>query len=326
MKPKRLSEVRALIAQPEFQDWWRRLLGSREQAAAAQERYDELLSQVTLMDFRAELTQKNAIDTLYQAGECEDSAANMLVTATELENRSFSALADFEEQRFKTSELWYRLGAAEKNLQEKKELHERQKSKRTEAELKLAEKHHRTTGEEYEREMARKNRLWDEVERIWAMSAEVSLLLTEQRARGKKIRRQAEALFQAAEERKRKARELRAEADRASAAVDQAHRQLDALLKEAREQFGCASGTDFLYFRHRDNQKLAFCVALVDDADSYNVEVKPLSVYVVDRQRGVAFLEPARHEASSVEDGDRRFEQYFLTGRKGEVRTGGSAR
>src|SRR5688572_23479361 len=115
MKPKRLSEVRALISQADFQEWWAQLVKSREEARAAQERYDELLSQNTLMEFKAELTQKNAIDTLYRAGECEDTAANMLFEATGLENRSYRVIADFEEQRYKVSELWYRLGAAEKD-------------------------------------------------------------------------------------------------------------------------------------------------------------------------------------------------------------------
>ena len=49
-------------------------------------------------------------------------------------------------------------------------------------------------------------------------------------------------------------------------------------------------------------------------------KVKPLAVYQVDRSRGVAFLEPARASAPSLEEGDRRFEDYFLKGRKGEVR------
>ena len=55
-----------------------------------------------------------------------------------------------------------------------------------------------------------------------------------------------------------------------------------------------------------------------------NVEVTPLSVYSVERQRGVSFLEPAREKAPSTEEGDKRFEEYFLTGRKGEVRSAGA--
>lgn len=324
MKAKRLSEVRALIALPEFQDWWAQLNAARAELSSAQERYDELLSQTTLMEFRAELTQKNAIDTLYRAGECEDSAANMVVEATELENRSFRGVADFEEQRFRVSEIWYRLGATEKNLDEKRELHAKQPSKRTEAELKAAEKAHREAADEYERETARKNRLWEEVERIWTKGAEVNLLVAEQRSRGRKIRREAEGLFALAEERKKKGRALKAEADAANAAVEAARAKIQRLLERAHDQFGCAAGWDFLYFRQKENPKQAFCVPLIEDSDHYNVELKPLSIYSVEPQRGVGFLEPARAEPPSNEEGDRRFEEYFLTGRKGEVRSAGA--
>ncbi|MHB8877850.1 MAG: hypothetical protein ACYC8T_29505 [Myxococcaceae bacterium] len=324
MKPKRLSEVRALVEEPEFQQWWAELVSARAGTAAAQGSYDELLAQTTLMEFRAELTQKNAIDTLYQAGECEDSAAGMLFEATELENRSFRVIAEFEEQRFKVSDLWYKLGASEKALEEAREAQTKHPGKKSENELKNTERSQRTAQADYERETARKNRLWEEVERIWAKSAEVSLLVAEQRGRGRKVRKEAEGLFALAEERKQKSKQLRAEAEKAAAAVTGAQARNKELLDQARERFGCAAGSDFLYFRQKDNQKLAFCIPLVEDHDSYNVEVKPLSIYSVERQRGVSFLEPARADSPSTEEGDRRFEEYFLTGRKGEVRSAGA--
>ncbi len=319
MKPKRVGEIRALIAQSEFQDWWKELVSAREQRRTANERYDELLSQTTLLEFRAELSQKNAIDTLYRAGECEDDAANMVFEATELENRSFRAIADFEEQRYKVSELWYRLGAAEKLVEDKREQLGALRTKKAEGELKDAERALRAATDDYERETARKSRLWEEVERIWSKSAEVSMLVAEQRVRGKKTRKEAEELFALAEERKKRSHELRAEAEGAAAAVEATEKRIRQLLDQAKETFGCAAGTDFLYFRHSDQQKLALAVALVEDHESYNVEVKPLSIYLVDRQRGVAFLEPARGESASPEEGDRRFDEYFLTGRKGDA-------
>src|SRR6185369_135828 len=115
---------------------------------------DELLAQVALMEFRAELTQKNAIDTLYRAGEHEDTAANMLFEATELENKSFKGISDFEEQRVRASELWYRLGAAEKKLEEARE------QKRSESDLRSVERALKAVSDEYERENNRKTRAW----------------------------------------------------------------------------------------------------------------------------------------------------------------------
>lgn len=313
MKQKRLSEVRELVASTDFQGWWNQLVEARTTLADATARYDELLGQVTLMEFRSELTQKNAIDTLYRAGEHEDSAANMLVDATDMENRSFRGVSEFEEKRFHVSELWYRLGAAEKALEEARD------KKLPEPEMKALERARGSAAQEYEDETKKKNRMWDEVERLWAKSSEVSLLMAEARALGKKVRREAEGLFALAEDRKSRAKSLRTESTEASATVESARARVATLLAQAKERFGCAAGTDFLYFRVRDDQKHALALGLIDDAENYNLEVKSLALYVVDRQRGVGFLEPAKHAASSAEEGDRRFESYFLTGRKGQA-------
>jgi len=317
LKQKRLNEVRALIASADFQAWWAQLTAARTALKESEGRYEELLGQTTLTEFRAELTQKNAIDTLYRAGEHEDVAANMLFEASELENKSFKFVADFEEQRIRASDNWYRLGAAEKRLEEARD------KKRTPAELATLERGVRQVADEYSSEDGRKARLWDEVERLWARCAEVSLGVAEQRALGKKVRRNAEELFGVAEERKQRTKDLKAETEAAALAVEGARARRSGLLEDAREKFGCSVGTDFLYFRHRDDPRFAWCVALLEDREGYNLEVKPLSVYQVDRTRGVAFLEPARALPLSQEEGDLRFEEYFLKGRKGEVRAQG---
>jgi len=293
MKPKRVDEVVALIAQPEFQSWWAELQRARAELKTAQQRHEEMLSEASLTEFKAELLQKNAIDTLYRAGECEDAAATMMFEGTELENRSFRAVSDFEEQRFKVSDFWYRLGTAEKLLDERRETLASARTKKSETDLKGAEQAHRVAREEYDRETARKNQLWEEVERIWAKSAEANLLVAEQRVRAKRIRREAEALFALAEERKQQSGILRAEAERASALSQTTETALRAVLDQAQREFECSAGTDFLYFRYKDDQKLALCVSLIEDRDNYNVVLLPLSIHRVGRQRGVAFLEPS---------------------------------
>lgn len=340
MKAKRLSELKDLLAAGGFTAWWSEYQKSVSAEKDAQARYDELLTQSNLMDFRAELAQKNAIDTLYRAGELEDSAANMLAEAQELENRSLELVGNFEELRFKVSEIWYRLGGAERKLEEEKDglakakaaleaapgpqkAEHRTRLTHAEAALKHAEREHRVIHEEYERESQRKTRLWDEVERMWGRTFEISLVVAERKAEGKKIRKNAERLFKEAEERKERAKQLRAEAEDASRARDTAdHRRTD-LLGEARDKFGCVAGEGFLYWREKENQKSAYAVALIEDHEGYNLEVAPLHAYAVDRQRGVNFLEPARSGlVATDEEGDRRFERYFLEGRRKKPREG----
>src|SRR5512138_325742 len=116
MKARRLTEVRQLLASPEFKGWWETLVKARQGRDDAQERHEELLSQAMLMDFRAELAQKNAIDTLYRAGELEDTAAKMQAESQALDNASFKVVADFEGQRIHASEVWYRACAAERRV------------------------------------------------------------------------------------------------------------------------------------------------------------------------------------------------------------------
>lgn len=314
MRARRLDELRELVASPEFQAWWRELVAARIALADAEAHRDEQLAQLTSVEFRAELSQKHAIDTLYRAGENEDAAARLLAEAETLENRSFPGVAAFEEQRYRVSELWYRLGALESQLEHAKE------SKQAAAQVLTLERQRQAAADEYERELARKNRLWDEVERLWAKSAEVSLLRSEQQLQARKVRREAESLFALAEERKRRAQALRGECDAAAGAVDAARAKLEAARTAAVDRFGALVGTDFLFFRHLVDSRHAYAIALVEDTEHYNVEVRPLAVYSVEHRRGVGFLEPARASAPSADEGDQRFETYFLHGRKGEPR------
>ncbi|MBI5548832.1 MAG: hypothetical protein HY901_33535 [Deltaproteobacteria bacterium] len=337
MKARRLNEVRQLASSPEFKGWWDGLLKVRQARDDARERHEELLSQAMLMDFRAELAQKNAIDTLYRAGELEDSAAKMAVEAQELDNTSFKVVADFEEQRIHASEIWYRACAAERQAEALREdvaarrqrlaapLGPAQKKEieaeiaRVEAELKRVERAHVQLSQENERELAVKNRLWDEVEKIWARSMELALLMTERRTQGKKVRVEAQRLFKQAEDRKQRAHKLREEADTIAREQEAAEAKLAESLKQAGERFGCAQGDEFVYLRQKESPRRAWCVALVDDGQSYNIEVKPLAVYSIDQKRGVEFLEPAVEVRNSDAEGDRRFEEFFLTGRKGRA-------
>ncbi len=314
MKARRHQDLKELVASPEFQAWWGAYLQARHALAEAEARRDELLAQLNLMEFRAELTQKNAIDTLYKAGEHEDASARLLADAETLENKAFPGVAAFEEERFKASEAWYRLGAAEKALDEAKDRNA------PADELSALKKKHAQASDEYARENARKQRLWDEVERLWMQGAEASLLTAEQKVLARKVRRGAEHLFGLAEDRKKKAQALKADAEAAATAVEAARARLEAALAQAREQLGAAVAEDFLYFRYRDDQRHAWAVSLVEDHESYNLEVKPLVIYSVDRHRGVSHLEPAKVHTASAEESDRRFEEYFLKGRKGNAR------
>jgi hypothetical protein len=318
MRPVRLSDLTSLVSQPEFQGWWSQLQAAHEALARSRERHHALLREAALTGFNAELAQKTAIDTLYRAGETEDAAATLNFEANEAENSAFQLVSQFEDLRIHVSDLWYRLGALEKSMEEKQEEASRPGAgRKAEESLRAVVRAHQACNEEYERLAERKRELWERVEALWGRQAETSLKMAELKVRGRRIRKDAEEGFQRAEKLKLETEKTRAAAEAASNEVSAARTTIDRLLHEATERFGCAAGEDFLYFRQKDNQRWAYCLALVNDTDSYNVEVKPLSVYSVEQKRGATFLEPARERPASTEEGDRRFEEYFLMGRKG---------
>jgi len=347
MKVHPLPELREIVQSPEFTGWWTEFVRAGVELGETTRRAEELMGQAAVMDLRAELVQRTAIDTLSRASELENEAARLAVEAQELENRSMELLVNYEEARFKVSDFWYRLGAAERVLEDRREALEAEgerpeeptrtprtdlradlrarlgfkDSQSKENQLKQAERAYISLREDYERESVRKGKVWVEVERIWARTFELTLLMAERRSEGPRLRRESERLFKEAEDRKQRAKQLRQEADAAAAEHQKVVGRRAVLLAQAGQRFDCVAGERFLYWRQNEKDRSAFALALCDDAETYNVEITSLAIYSVSRQRGVGFLELARDGmVATEEEGDRRFEQYFLGPRKGRTR------
>ena len=308
------------------------LAQTREAFKEATHRYEMLLEQATLAALRAELTQKGGIDTLYESGACEDDGARLIAEASAIENRSMEALAAFEEQRFKASDAWFRLGAIDKKVDEIKERIEavrrrtdgKAEVQRLDGDLQKIVREQRSAHELYERESARKTALWNEVESLWAHSMELSLVCAEKQTKAGRVKLDAERLFHQAEVHKGESERLRAEAESLSRERERLEGFLEGLFAHARQKFDCVVGDDFLYWGTLENGKFAWCVALIADERSYNMEVAPLTVYRVSTKEGVRRIEPVPPEGIDLDGGDRRIESWFLEGRAGgaDVSTG----
>ncbi len=327
MRSVRLGELRELLQSPAFGAWWSDWQSAVASVREARVRQEDLLSQSELMALRSELAQRAAVEAFSGSGEAEDDGTRCSAEAQTLENRALELVGEYEEQRFRTSDLWVRLGGAEKTLEERRAAaagrpKEGQRPRgRGEGALRDAERQHQLLGEEYAAADRKRARLWEEVEAAWAASFERSLVGAEHGLVARRIRRDAERLFAEAEERRARAKRLAAEADAAARELRDAEARQAALLGAAREKLGCVPGTAFLYWRHRDDKRSALALALAADPDGANIEVTELAIYTVGRQRGVAFLEPARDGLGvGPDDGDRRFEEYFLGPRKGARR------
>ncbi|HUL61387.1 MAG TPA: hypothetical protein VLU43_19070 [Anaeromyxobacteraceae bacterium] len=338
MRALRLAELRELLQGAEFAAWWAELSRAAAAVEEARRRQEDLRSQAELMELRSELAQRSAMDAFSRAGEAEDAAATAGADAQALENRALGLVARYEGQRFRTSDVWVRLGGAERAMEERRDgLAAAQREAAgargegktrvaaAEAALRATERAHEALRDEYQADDAERGRLWREVEETWSRSFERSLLASERLDASGHERRDSERLFKEADERRVRAKQLRAEAEAAARDHADTERRRAELLERAAERFGCLAGDTFLYWRHPDEQRTAFAVSLHRDSDGHNVAVEPLVVYAVGRERGVALLEPAREGlVGKVEEGDLRFEEWFLGPRKGVRPPGGS--
>jgi hypothetical protein len=307
MKALWLREVQAILGREDFLKWWQSLVDLEQKLAAVGSRFDELLAQVNLMDFRAEFTQKNAIDSLYLAGEYEDTAAQLLAEASEIENKSYEAVANFESQRIYVSDLFSRMGAVEHNF-----LKAQTDRDRLEKEL-------REATALYERENARKMSLWEEVEQMWARSLDINLGVSERRVKSKRARREAERLFREAEQHKRSSKTLQAEAAEAELKRKEIQQAIEDLRTSARKLFGCLVGEEFLYWPRRENINAVYCVPINDHAEGFNIELRAKNIYLISRQRGVEFIEPLPPAGEVPEEEDGRIDDFFRRGQPGET-------
>ena len=326
MKALRLSELRDLLQSVAFASWWAEVVRTEAELREAGARHDDLLAQSRTMELRSELAGKGAEEAFARAGVIEADSARVGAEVQRFENQALELVSRYEEQRFRASDAWYRLGGAERTVEEHREALASGRppagsgGRRADPEAlaKLAEKQHRALDEEYRRESEKKARLWDEVEQAWSHSFELGLRAAERAAGARRVRGEAERLHREVEARSMRARQLAADAATGLRERDAAAARLDELLGAAPDRFGCVAGRRFLYWRQPEDSRAAWAVPLFHDAEGYNLEVRALAIYSVSRQRGVAFLEPAREGAlSSEEEGDHRFEGWFLGPRRG---------
>lgn len=281
MKAKWIDEVGEILDSQTFKDWLGALERARKDLKVAVEKHEELLTQVNLLDFRAELVHRRAIDTLERANVLEDESASLANEAAQLENDSFEAVSQYEMQRTKTTELWQRLGAFDVEIEEAADASAK----------KRLEKQREKVNLDYEREDARKQKLWTEVERLWVRNIGKSLELREKRRKAQIVRAEAEAAFAKHEAEVVQAQELRARAEQVAVEREEKERTLKTTYDEARERFDCLLHQDFLYWSAREDNKVVYAVPLISDKENYVVDLKPGRLYRCPHDKGIDALE-----------------------------------
>lgn len=297
MKAKWIDEVAEIASSEDFADWLEGLHRTRKEMKAKAERYDEILTQVNLVEFRAELAHRNAIETLEESTRLEDAAAELENESAVLENNSFEVVSQFEMQRDRTTKLWEQLGGLDVNIEQasggKKKSYQKQRDR---------------MNEDYEREDVRKQRLWVEVEKLWIRNIDCNLALRERRHKSKVVRRKADGLFEAYEAESKQAKELADAAEAVQAEKVRAEQDFEKDLQAAKDKYACLLNEDFLYWVAREDNKVVYTVPLFDDAENYQPAVVAGQVYRTTPQLGIdglVLVDPSEVTDAASRDEDK---------------------
>lgn len=336
MKSKYLKEIKNLLESAAFKEWWTKYNEKQREILNITAEIDKILAEENNHIFNANLVQKKALDRIEESSQMDALAAKWLAEASDMDNKSYEAVAKFESKRVEVSELWFKVGALDHELETIKSeintLRERIQNasdrqevinlrttlKNKEQMLESLNKEFAKISEQYEREAARKKKLWEDVEMIWNISIEYNLKVAEAQAKSKKFKREAEIFLQESNYFNRKAQEKHTEAEQLNSEREKDIKYIEELLRLARERFECIAEDEFLYWQQKENSQLVYCVPLITDLDNYNIEIRSLNIYQVDRTKGVTFIEPLVDSNKRIsEEQDTRIDDFFLKGRKG---------
>lgn len=276
MKAMWLDEITALVDSEEFADWYKRLELARQNNRVAIEKYDELLTQTNLLEFRAELAHRKAIDMLEEANRLADLCAELANESAELENASFEVVSQYELQRERCTKKWEQIGGYEVRAD--------QGDKSAGSKLKKLKG-------EYEQQEQEKQRLWNEVERLWIRSIHCNLSLSERQIKARFVRDEAEGLFLVHEEERQLALEQKAKAHRMAVERDAAQHDLEAVNIEASTLFHSLVSDTFLFWISREDNKFVYAVSLIYNSESYAMPVGPGQVFRCSSHKGIDELE-----------------------------------
>jgi hypothetical protein len=332
MKAKWVHEIEGLVRSPEFGEWYQEFIELTNGFKKVKLAREDLLAQASMMHARADFGQQCADEKLFAAGECEDSGAAAHAEFAEIENNSFEALSAYEVQRQKASDTWMELDRHDASIEDMRqeaseliagiEAGKKQgdgdsgsaalgdRLERIEAAIEARSQDVEEVRTRYDRDTQRKLDLWDEVEASWSRAFQANLGRSEYAYQSRRLRGEAEAQFvRAAQERKR-VDELEVEAHQLDGKLVEYKDEIGMHIKEGRSRFECTIVEEFLYWPKQSEVRMVLCVPLVDDRDYLNIQVQALSIYQLDRAKGLDFIEPVA-ESTETAGEDPRLTAFF---------------
>nr|ADI21618.1 hypothetical protein [uncultured myxobacterium HF0130_06F04] len=333
MKSHRIRSLKELISTAEFTTWHAKHNELNRSVLELEEKREELELALAIARFETEFIQGNADQTFLSAGDFEDESARSEAEYAAVENDSFQLLSDFEdksrdeetaridlhgletqleEKRGQTSELKAQATADEKQGSESSGISD-EELKNLGGDIAGLARQVEAARARLSEEVKRREALWDEVEQTWVTAFRANMRRSEFSYQGRRVRARAERLFTKAEMVRRRVDDLSAQMavvdEKLSSAKADNIRHLD----HARKTFDCTVVDEFLFWPHSDDVQAALCVPLVDEQSHFNIQIKALKVYQIERDKGLDFIEPVSDE--ELGDEDPRLESFFNEGR-----------
>ena len=322
MKSYRVHSLQELVKSSEFLSWH----GKHSEMSAGllelENKREQLEFDLNNARYRADSFQNFADDTLFKAGDLEDQSARSEARYAEIENDSFQLLSDFEDKSREEEQARIVLHGIEKVLEDYKERRDDRSGQAGQNDSKLKElvdeiasleKQAGVARAKFDEETKLREALWEKVETTWSNAFRANMARSEFAYQGRRIHSKAESYFAKADEVRKEVAELSDEIAKtderlASAKADRA-RHLD----DAKKNFDCTVVDEFLFWPNTDDVHAALCVPLIDEQSHFNIQIKALKVYQIERDKGLDFIEPVPDE--KLNDDDPRLNSFFNEGR-----------
>lgn len=312
LETKQVHEIRRMLASPEFTVWHREYCRLKDELRAAREKHPDRLVHMVL-----------------RAGEFEGRAAQAQSDFTALDG-SFDQLGEFELQRQKTSTAWVEHQRAEHTLTEQRQVASElrimlQASRKQDGSATVVAEQDKLAGQLAETEKAilqldaevqrlkrrldeataRRDELWKGVQQTWLEAFRANMERIENDFLGKRARAEIGRLSA------NQTTGGGGSADSLEPEIAQVESALEAHIGAGRKEFDCVLIAEFMYWPHQEDVRAALCVPLVGERDQLNLQVEPLKVYRVARDRGLQFIEPLPEDYEADKSDDERLARFF---------------
>ena len=157
--------------------------------------------------------------------------------------------------------------------------------------------------------------LWEEVEASWSSAFRANLGRSEYAYQSRRLRGEAEEQFVKSSHERRRVDTLGEEAKHLESKFGEYRDEIMMHMKEARTRFDCTVVEEFLYWPKQGEVRSVLCVPLIDDRDYLNVQVQALSIYQLDRTKGLDFVEPVAGSTETAGE-DPRLTAFFASAQR----------